>query len=87
MILATTQYVNIPSMIPQGVEGLKFKVTLLLLKVYHVIQIIHNEFDCDHKITYKSFPTLGIFDKIFISSNMGKTHVKPEILSHSQSNS
>jgi hypothetical protein len=75
-------------MIPQGVEGLKLEVIILLLKVYiHAIQITHNEFDCDHKITYKSFPTLGIFDKFYTSSNMGKTHVKLETMSHSQSNS
>jgi hypothetical protein len=75
-------------MILQGVEGLKLGVIIFLLKVYiHVIQIAHNEFDCDHKITYKSFPTLCIFDKFFISSNMAKTHVKFETMSHSQSNS
>jgi hypothetical protein len=86
-------------MISQGVKGLKFEVIILLLKIYiHAIQITDNEFDCDHKITdnefdcdhkitYKSFPTLGIFDKFYTSSNMGKTHVKVETMSHSQSNS
>lgn len=80
MILATTQYVKHHKVLKLGI--------ILLLKVYiNVIQTTHNEFDCDHKITYQIFPTLGIFDKFFTSSNMGKTHVKPKTMSHSQSNS
>jgi hypothetical protein len=54
------QIKNITNIVHHGIEGSKLKVIIFLFRVcIHVIQITHDAFDCGHKSTYKSVPTLG----------------------------